>query len=123
MAVSLEPGRNMERMRTDSEIEQWVLRELGLANDLGSPEIWVQSHDGVVTLNGSVPNYANRLAAQRAAYRVTGIADVVNEIKVKPHSIENRQRSTSVTLSEPFQPSALLPPPRSEDPVGKAATP
>ena len=113
----------MDRKKTDSEIEQWVLRELGLEKDLGSREICVQSHDGVVTLHGTLPNHENKLAAQRAAYRVAGIADVVNDIMVKPGRAEMSESSAIVALSEPFQPGALPPPLRSEDPVSKSATP
>ena len=100
----------MERKKTDSEIEQWVLRELRLEQRARSPEICVQSHDGVVTLHGTVPNYANKLAAQQAAYRVVGIAGVVNDIRVKPRSAQKRKRSTTVVPSEPFNPNVLVPP-------------
>lgn len=100
----------MEREKTDSEIEQWVLRELGSEEKLRSPEICVQSHNGVVTLHGSVPDYANRLAAQHAAYRVVGIAGVVNDIRVKPRSAQTRKRSTPVVRPEPFSPNVLVPP-------------
>ena len=90
----------------------WVRRKSG-----------VQSHDGVVTLNGSVPNYANRLAAQQAAYRVTGIADVVNDIRAKPLGAKMSESSAIVAVSEPLKAGTLLPPMRIENPDGKAATP
>ena len=109
----------MERKKTDSEIEQWVLRELGLEQGVGSLEICVQSRDGVVTLNGTVPNDANKLAAQHAAHRVVGIAGVVNDIRVKPGSAQMRKRSTTVVPSEPFNPNVLVPPTQ----VAKGAVP
>ena len=108
--------------KTDSEIEQWVLRELRLEKDLRSPEICVQSHDGVVTLHGSVPNYANKLAAQQAAYRVVDIADVVDDIRVKPCGVEMTKSSTTVG-SESLKPGALLPPMQIEDAVARSAIP
>ena len=95
--------------KTDSEIEQWVLRELALAEALGSREICVQSHDGVVTLNGSVPEYADRSLAERAVYRVVGIARVVNDLKVKPHCAKTRKIPAMVTEPESFKPDAVVP--------------
>ncbi len=100
----------MGREKTDSEIEQWVLREFGSEENLRSPEICVQSHNGVVTLHGSVPDYANKLAAQCAVLRVVGIAGVVNDISVKPPGAQMRKRSTSLARSEPLNPTVLVPP-------------
>ena len=98
----------MKRKKTDSEIEQWVLRELGSQQDLGSQEICVQSHEGVVTLRGSVPNDANKLAAEQAVYRVLGIAGVVNDIKVELRCVEMSKSLVIVTLSEQRKPGPLV---------------
>ena len=111
----------MERKKTDSEIEQWVLRELRSGEKPGSPEICVQSHDGVVTLNGSVPNDANKSDAEQAACRVVGIVGLVNDIRVKPCSALIRKSSMTVALPDRIRPSALLPATLVEQPVAKAA--
>lgn len=74
------------RKLPDSEIEQWVLREIGLSEAIGSPEIYVLSRNGVVTLGGTVNNLANKLAATRAAQLACGVEVVVNEITVNPSS-------------------------------------
>lgn len=74
------------RKLPDSEIEQWVLREIGLSDAIGSLEIYVLSRNGVVTLGGTVNNLANKLAATRAAQLACGVEVVVNEINVNPSS-------------------------------------
>ena len=98
----------MQGKKTDSEIEQWALRELRSEPDLRWPEICVQSHEGVVTLRGSVPNYANKLAAEQAVYRVLGIACVVNDIKVELRCVEMSKSLVIVTLSEQRKPGPLV---------------
>jgi osmotically-inducible protein OsmY len=74
----------MIREKTDSQIQQEVLRELKWDTRVAETEIGVTSEDGVVTLRGSVDSYAKRVAAQEAAHRVTGVLDVANDIEVKP---------------------------------------
>jgi osmotically-inducible protein OsmY len=46
--------------------------------------------DGVVTLVGSVPVYAKKLAARDAAHRVHGVLDVVDEMQVRVPGIGAR---------------------------------
>jgi osmotically-inducible protein OsmY len=46
----------------------------------------VAATDGVVTLTGTVDNYARKLAAQEAAHRVAGVLDVANDIQVRVFS-------------------------------------
>jgi osmotically-inducible protein OsmY len=63
-----------------------VLRELRWDSRLGwwdTECINVTVQEGVVTLTGSVLNYAKKLAAQEAAHRVAGVLDVANDIKVR----------------------------------------
>lgn len=73
----------MPRMR-DSEIEQWVLRELSLSKRLCSQEICVFARDGMVTLRGSAQTHQDKLDVEEAARRATGVFGVVNEMRVKP---------------------------------------
>lgn len=74
----------MQRKKTDSEIEQQVLRELKWDSRIGWSDVGVRVRDGVVTLTGIVPSYAKKAAAQEAAHRVAGVLDVANDIEVKP---------------------------------------
>jgi osmotically-inducible protein OsmY len=70
-------------MRTDSEIQQAVLRELKWDTRVEETDVGVEVGSGIVTLTGTVSNWAKRFAAQEAAHRVAGVRDVANDIKVK----------------------------------------
>lgn len=69
---------------SDSEIEQWVLTELGLSEAIQSREICVLCDNGVVTLKGTVNRFDNKLAASHAARIAEGVVGVVNKIRVMP---------------------------------------
>jgi hypothetical protein len=68
---------------TDSEIEQWVLREFRSAGNIQSRELCVSAHQGIVTLGGTVPNRISRVAAKRAALRARGVKSVVNNLRAR----------------------------------------
>ena len=68
---------------TDSETEQWVLRELSLHPRIRSREICVLARDGVVRLQGSTQNYSDGLAVEEATRGAPGVVSVVNEMKVR----------------------------------------
>lgn len=70
-------------MKSDSEIQQAVLRELKWDTRVEETEVGVEVDNGVVTLTGTVGSWAKRLAAQEAAHRVAGVLDVANDIQVK----------------------------------------
>jgi osmotically-inducible protein OsmY len=66
----------------DLELQQQVLRELEWEPRVDATRIAVSVINGVVTLSGRVPDYLQRLAAEKAAKRVYGVRAVVNEIEV-----------------------------------------
>ena len=71
-------------MKTDSEIREDVIKELQWEPRVSNPEaIGVAVVDGAVTLTGHVSSYAEKLAAARAAERVSGVRAVANEIEVR----------------------------------------
>jgi osmotically-inducible protein OsmY len=70
-------------MKTDSEIQQAVLRELKWDTRVEETDVGVAVHGGVVTLTGTVSSWAKRVAAQEAAHRVGGVLDVANDIEVE----------------------------------------
>jgi osmotically-inducible protein OsmY len=43
--------------------------------------------EGVVTLTGVVSSYAQKLAAQEAAHRISGVLDVANDVEVRPDGV------------------------------------
>jgi osmotically-inducible protein OsmY len=69
--------------RTDSEIQQDVLRELKWDTRVEETDVGVQVDEGVVTLSGTVSSWGKRFAAEDAAHRVRGVLDVANDIAVK----------------------------------------
>ena len=78
-------------MKTNIELKQDVIAELnweptvieGIITPSNNPKIEVTALDGVVTLTGEVDSYYKKWAAHRAAGRVLGVTEVVDEIRVK----------------------------------------
>jgi osmotically-inducible protein OsmY len=70
-------------LHTDSETEQWVLKELSLNEKIRSHEICVLARDGVVKLQGSAQSDEDKLVIEETIGRATGVVRVVNELRVK----------------------------------------
>lgn len=77
-------------MKTDTQLRQDVLDELEWEPSIDANEIGVTVHNGVVTLTGTVPSYAEKLAAERTAGRVIGVKAIAEEIEVKLPSSSQR---------------------------------
>lgn len=69
--------------RSDSQIQQEVLRELKWDTRVEETDVGVTVERGIVTLTGLVNSYAKKLAAQEAAHRVFGVLDVANDMQVR----------------------------------------
>jgi VCBS repeat-containing protein len=84
-------------MKTDTQLQQDVLDKLKWEPSVNANDIGVSVHEGVVTLSGFVPSYTEKLAAERAATRVSGVKAIAEEIEVKlPGSI----RRTDAEIAE-----------------------
>ena len=70
-------------MRTDSEIQRDVEKELEWEPDVDATNIAVKVRDGVVTLAGFAPSYTDKYDAERIAKRILGVKAVANDIEVK----------------------------------------
>jgi osmotically-inducible protein OsmY len=70
-------------MKTDSELRNDVLSELQWDASIRNEDIAIAVKDGVVTLAGTVDNYAQRYAAERAVERVKGTKAIANDLIVK----------------------------------------
>jgi osmotically-inducible protein OsmY len=70
-------------MKTDTQLRQDVFEELRWDPQVGASEIGVAVKDGVATLSGTVANYAQKYAAERAAERVVGIRAIADDLTVK----------------------------------------
>jgi osmotically-inducible protein OsmY len=73
--------------RTDTEIAQAVRHALEW--DVYVPEASVSSTvtDGVVTLDGTLDRWSQRIDAERAVRNLVGVKGVVNRIQVKPPAV------------------------------------
>lgn len=69
-------------MRTDSQLKQDVMEEIRWEPAVTSTDIEVSAENGIVTLSGTVPYYAEKWAAERAAQRVVGVKAIAEEIEV-----------------------------------------
>jgi osmotically-inducible protein OsmY len=69
-------------MKTDYQIEQDVFAELRRQSRVETWHLGVEVQPGKVTLRGMVGSYAERMAAQRLAEAVPGVAQVVNRLLV-----------------------------------------
>lgn len=76
--------------KSDRELQQDVLAELRWEPSVNAAEIGVAVSDGIVTLSGYVPSYAEKMNAERAAKHVYAVKAVVNKIEVKPFGEESR---------------------------------
>jgi len=77
-------------MRSDSEIERDVRDELKWDPDLNADDIAVSVKNGIVTLAGFVPSYADKFEAEAAAKRVAGVHAVANDLEVRLPAIDER---------------------------------
>jgi osmotically-inducible protein OsmY len=77
-------------MKSDNEIERDVRDELKWDPDIDASDIAVSVKDGIVTLAGFTKSYTDRLEAEIAAKRVTGVRAVANDIEVRLPAIDQR---------------------------------
>lgn len=67
----------------DLSLRDDVLEELNYEPSLDASNIAVMAKDGVVTLTGHVASYAEKLAAERATWRVHGVKAIAQDIEVE----------------------------------------
>lgn len=77
-------------MKTDSDLKRDVLAELSWDPLVPEARVGVAVNDGVVTLTGHLDTYAEKVAAKRAAQRVSGVKAIALELDVIPVGIHQR---------------------------------
>lgn len=83
--------------KSDELIKHQVGSELKWDTRTWNLDIQVDVSNGVVTLTGVIPSYAQKLAAQDAAHRVQDVLDVANDIIVKiPHERGDEEIAHSI---------------------------
>jgi len=70
-------------MKTDTQLQHDVLAQLEWEPSIDASQIGVTAKDSVVTLTGSVYNYAAKMTAESVTKGVYGVMGVANDIAVK----------------------------------------
>jgi osmotically-inducible protein OsmY len=70
-------------MKTDTSIRVDVENELRWDPSVDGKDILVKVEDGVVSLQGSVAHFSDRLTAEEVTKKVTGVRAIANDIEVK----------------------------------------
>ena len=70
-------------MKTDHQLQLDVLAELSWEPSVNAEDIGVEVKDGIVTLAGHVRSYAEKIDAERATMRVSGVKALAVEMDVK----------------------------------------
>lgn len=74
---------------SNADISEAVNAEYRVARGISAEEVYVESNEGIVQLSGTVDNLLAFDRAQRIAEMVKGVRSVVNNIEIKPPSIED----------------------------------
>jgi osmotically-inducible protein OsmY len=97
-------------MKTDAQLQQDVLDELGWEPSIDAAQIDVEVKDGIVTLAGQVSSYAEKWDAERAAQRVHGVRALAIEMDVSlPGSSQRNSVDIARTAENVVEWSTYLP--------------
>ena len=91
-------------MKTDSQIQADVIRELDWDPSITHEHIGIAVSDGIVTLSGTVPSYIEKSSAEKAAQRVGGVKAVVEKIEVRvPGSYHRDDQDIAKAIVDQFR--------------------
>lgn len=97
-------------MKSDMQLRGDVQAELDWDPRFDARDIAVTVKDGVVTLAGKVSSYAERVAAQEAAEKVTGVSAIANEIAVElRESTRRNDAELAADVLEAFRRNIVVP--------------
>lgn len=82
-------------MKTKAELKQDLLAQLKFERGQAVDGVRIAVTDGAVTLQGSVPSYAEKVAAVKAVQRVGGVKAVTDEIIVR---LPDHQKCTDAEI-------------------------
>jgi osmotically-inducible protein OsmY len=68
---------------TDKILRDAVIAQLDYEPEVNPAGIGVAAEDGVITLSGSVDDYAQKVAAEKAVKRLFGVKGLANELQVR----------------------------------------
>jgi osmotically-inducible protein OsmY len=81
------------QMKTDTELRADVTEALIWDPAVTAGDINIACRNGVVTLSGTVPHFAEKRAAERASQRVEGVKAIAEEMEVHSGANDNRKDS------------------------------
>jgi osmotically-inducible protein OsmY len=70
-------------MKTDEKLKEALMAQINFAVGCSADNIQITVNDGVVTLQGHVPNYAEKMGCIETARRVGGVKSVGDEVVVE----------------------------------------
>lgn len=77
-------------MKNDAQIQDEVTAAMRWDPSVTEADISIMVKDGVVTLSGSVPCFAEKAAAERATQRVAGVQAIIEGMIVNPSGLHVR---------------------------------
>jgi osmotically-inducible protein OsmY len=80
-------------MKSDAQLHADVAEELATDPSINSNRIAIAVHDGAVALTGTVTSYWQKVEAEAAVKRVTGVKAIANDLKVELPSEHKRDDS------------------------------
>jgi osmotically-inducible protein OsmY len=100
----------MTETNTDTRLQLKVLEELKWEPSVSAAHIGVSAGNGVVTLSGQVPSYAEKYAAERAAKRVEGVRAVADELDVSlPGTNKRTDQDIAMACVNALKGNVLIP--------------
>ncbi len=97
-------------MKDDASIQNNVISALKWEPSINAAEIGVSVKDGIVTLNGYVSNFTEKLAAENVASRVVGVKGIAQELKVRlPQSFERNDADIAEAAVNALEWNTLVP--------------
>jgi osmotically-inducible protein OsmY len=97
-------------MKTDTQLQSDVIAELSWEPSINSEQIGVEVKDGIVTLAGHVDSYAEKIGAERATMRVSGVKALAVEMDVKlPGSSARNDSDIARSVDNVLQWTTYLP--------------
>lgn len=85
--------------KTEELTKQDIVDELAWDDSVDANDVTVTVHDGTVELNGTVPNYAAKTAAERDAYLASDVTRVINNLTVRFPSTKDVPTDTEITAN------------------------
>src|SRR5579871_4273066 len=97
-------------MRSDTEVKRDVLEELAWQPSVDHTRISVTVTNGVVTLGGTVPSFAQLHTAVTAAERIKGVRAVAQELEVElPDGHQRTDEALAAAVANALEWDTLVP--------------